>query len=169
MRWFVVLIAGAVAIAIGVLMLYLGPASVPVAHCDYKGCAGPPSPFTYEVPVGLMQAGMVGIVVGVAGTLWSRKSWRRLSVVSAACGALGALLLVPLAVPALSATGSYESIWLAGLLSLAAIGTAVAAFIRGMPNKLLDIPLAVLGMLAGLLGILPVGWIMLISVGGGMG
>jgi hypothetical protein len=169
MRWFIVLIAGALAIAIGFLMLYLGPALVPVAHCGYKGCAGPPGPFTYEVPVDLMQAGMGGIVVGAAGTLWSRKAWRRLSVVSAVCGALAALLLVPLAVPVVSATGSYESIGLAGLLSLVAIGTAVAAFIRPMPDRLLDIPLAVLGLLVGLLGILPVGWILLITVGGGMG
>lgn len=167
--WFAVLIAAAAATAIGILLLYLGSFILPSGQSGHKGGAGP-SPFIHEVPFDLMLAGMVGIVVGVTGIWRSRRSWRRLSVVSTVCGAFAVLLTVPaVAVPVLSISFSYAGLWLGGLLSLVAIGAAIGAFILPMRNKPLDISLAVVGLLAGLLCVPVVGWILLITVGGGLG
>ncbi len=161
--WFVVLIAAAAAIAISILMPVFAPGNLWLA----KGGPGP-NPFVSKVPSVLLLAGAVGMAVGATGVGLSRSSWRRLSVVSAVCGALAWLLEGPVpGLPWWPVTG-YAGIWLGGLLSLVAIGTAIAAFFHTMRKKWLEIPLAVLGLLAGMVGALFATWILLITLGGGM-
>ncbi len=158
--WFILLIAAAVAIAIGILMPVLAPADV------FYGKGGPgPNPLYAYLPSILLLGGAFGIVLGVAGVMWSRPSWRRLSVFSVFCGGL-ALLLEPWW-PLLG--GGYAGIWLGGLLSLLAIGAAIGAFVTPMRNKAVDVSLAVLGLLAGVPSVLFAVWILGLTLGGSMG
>jgi hypothetical protein len=165
-RWFAVLIASAAAMAIGYLVAYLAPG------IGGSGKGGPPpNPFLEDLPSFLVLLGVVGIVVGIAGIARSRPTWRRLSALSATCGALALLLAAPSPwIPwALSAGSPYLGIWLGGLLGLVAIGTGGATFIRHMRNKALDIPLAVFGVLAGIPCVLWALWVLGLTVGGGLG
>jgi hypothetical protein len=116
--------------------------------------------------------GTVGIVSGVVGLARSRPSWRRLSLVSAVCGALALLLVGPNPwIPwwSFALGAGYAGIWLGGLLGLVAIGTGVGTFIRPIRNKALDISLAVFGLLAGLPCALFALWILGLTIGPGMG
>src|SRR5262249_34873402 len=61
MRWLALWISAAATAAIGVLLLYLGPALFPMG----KGSVL--FPFLAQAPLGLMAAGMLGIVAGTAG------------------------------------------------------------------------------------------------------
>lgn len=165
MGWFVVLIAAAMATAIGILMPFL----VPVVPFGKGG--GGPSLVPYQLPAALMLGGMIGMAVGVAGIARSRPSWQRLSVISFVCGGLALLLEGPN--PWISwsfAVGAgYAGIWLGGLLGLVAIGTAIGTFVRPIRNRALDISLAVLGLLAGLPCSLFALWILGLTIGPGMG
>jgi len=165
-QWFVVLIASAAATASGYLVAYLAPG------IGGSGKGGPaPNPFLEELPSLLVLFGVIGMVVGMVGIARSRPTLRRLSVVSAACGALALVLQAP--GPwfpwALAVGFGYIGIWLGGLLGLVAIGTGGATFIRYMRNKALDIPLAVFGLLAGIPCVLWALWILGLTIGGGMG
>lgn len=162
---FVLLIASAVATAIGIIL----PFFVRAAPVGKGGCN--PCLLPYEMPSALMLMGIAGMVVGVAGIARSRPSWRRLSVISIVCGGLALLLVAPgpWGLSSLAVGFPYAGIWLGGLLGLVAIGTAVGAFIHPMRNKALDIPLAVIGLLAGLPSALFALWILGLTIGPGMG
>ena len=161
--WFILLIAAAVATAVGILMPVLAPADV------FYGKGGPgPNPLYAYLPSILLLGGAVGIVISVAGIMWSRPSWRRLSTISVLCGGLALLLEAPSPWwPFLGA--GYAGIWLGGLLSRLAIGAAIGAFVTPMRNKAVDISLAVIGLLVGVPGVLFAVWILGLTLGGGMG
>lgn len=161
-----VLIAGAAVIAIGLVMPSFGSAAVPYG----KGGSGSNS-FGYYLPSILVLAGMVGLLVGGFGIALSRPPWRRLAVASVACGGLALLLEGPVPwVPWWPALGvGYAGIWLGGLLGLVAIATAVGAFARPMRKKAFETSLAVLGLLTGTPSALFAGWILLLTLGGGLG
>jgi hypothetical protein len=168
MMWFVVLIASAAATASGYLVAYL------TRGTGSSGKGGPaPNLFLEELPSLLVLFGVIGMVVGMAGIARSRPALRRLSVVSAVCGALAFALLLQAPGPwfpwALAVGFGYIGIWLGGLLGVVAIGTGVATFISDMRNKALDIPLAVFGLLAGTPCVLWALWILGLTIGGGMG
>jgi hypothetical protein len=165
-RWFAVLVAAAAAMAIGYLVAYLAPG------IGGSGKGGPPpNRFLDDLPSFLVLLGMIGIVLGIAGIARSRPTWRRLSALSATCGALALVLAAPSPwIPwSLSAGFGYIGIWLGGLLGLMAIGTGGVTFIRHMRNKALDIPLAVFGLLAGTPCVLWALWVLGLTTGGGIG
>jgi hypothetical protein len=164
--WFVVLIASAAATASGYLVVNLAPG------IGGSGKGGPaPNPFLEELPSFLVLFGVIGMVLGMAGIARSRPRLWRLSLASAACGALALVLQAP--GPwfpwALAVSFGYIGIWLGGLLGLVAIGTGGATFIRHRRNKAFDIPLAVFGLLAGIPCLLWALWILGLTIGGGMG
>ena len=101
-RWLVLWIAAAAAAAIGGLLFYLGPNLYPTG----KGVASP-NPFLGQGPIALTAVGMVGMVVGAAGIVRSRRraavdrGTTRYSDVAAIAGflvAAGALVAVILTV-----------------------------------------------------------------------
>jgi hypothetical protein len=101
-------------------------------------------------------------------TSWPRPSWLRLSMASAVCGVLAGAMTGLLLAPHVSPSSVSGGLWLVDvLLGLVAIGTAVATFILPKRNRSIDVPLAVLGLVAGGPGVLIEGWILLMVTGGG--
>lgn len=163
----VVLILGAAALAIGLVMPLLGSPGGPY------GKGGPESTTLsgYYLASGLMFAGLVGILVGSSGIAWSQPSWRSLGLASVVCGVLALLIVGPVPWipwwPAVAA--GYAGIWLGGLLGLVATGAAVGAFTHPMRAKAFETAMAVLGLVTGIPSSLFAGWILLLILGGGIG
>jgi hypothetical protein len=157
--WFVLLIAAVLATAIGVLIPFFAPGDV------LHGKGGPENALSSYLPSYLLLAGVFGMVLAAALTVAPTRSPRRLSALSALCGGSAALLEWPW--PFL-VTG-YAGILLGGLLSVVAIGAAIGAISRPMRSRAIDISLAVLGLLAGVPSALFAVWVLLLTLGGGMG
>lgn len=66
MRWFILWLAAAASTALGLLIAYLGPSSLPAGKGSTSGS------LMISLPLPLILVGLAGLVCSVAGILWSQ-------------------------------------------------------------------------------------------------
>ena len=107
MRWFILWLAGAASIALGLSIAYLGPSSLPTGKGSASGS------LMISLPLPLILVGLVALVCSVAGIWWSQSKLAAKAITSESPRPVGAM--------------TSEGRWSADIAARVGLAVAIAA------------------------------------------